>query len=551
MNRKKIKNKIINATSRDINLSRKTFSYLFFTLLAIVLIVEVIILKGIIFKTTHIPSEIEVIIALTIIAISFLISGVVIDKIHNRTQFYNIAYLICLVGLIFIGIPILIFEYIGLVITLISLTFMTCIWFTILIHETNILNRGRITAYLLMFCFALGSFGFIFAVNEIFFIFFIITEFILFVGIFKHSKNYTYIETTERLKSKENFKQIIFEKHFFRYSSSFTILSFILGNLLAWYGFNIEIFTFFIATFLYTIAAGIFLDNIGRKTSIVVGILVLSFFLISYGSYTESEFIFGMPRLIFFSFHYAFSLAPLLLAVFTVSGDFSTERQNLKYRGRINGLFMSLIFFGIVLGFLFSRLLTTLYLNFPILDVYIPNLPEYLNAFILVIILVWMMGMKEFLMSKERRWAEYLNYLYVFNTESGVCLYSYNFSEEKTEDVEKIANIEIGMDDDLISGALSGILTIVSEITKSKKQLRKIVKEGKYVYFSHGKNHVVSLISSMDLPILLKKLDKFSKEFEEKFDENINDFGVNMSVFKDGEFLVEKYFKEKHSFFID
>ncbi|TXT65030.1 MAG: hypothetical protein BAJALOKI3v1_140021 [Promethearchaeota archaeon] len=54
----------------------------------------------------------------------------------------------------------------------------------------------------------------------------------------------------------------------------------------------------------------------------------------------------------------------------------------------------------------------------------------------------------------------------------------------------------------------------------------------------------------MDLPVLLKKLDAFSKKFEDQFRKHIIDLGANISVFKDAELLVEKFFKEKHSFFI-
>lgn len=54
----------------------------------------------------------------------------------------------------------------------------------------------------------------------------------------------------------------------------------------------------------------------------------------------------------------------------------------------------------------------------------------------------------------------------------------------------------------------------------------------------------------MDLPVLLKKLDAFSKDFEEKFKDEINDFGVNVAVFEDTRFLVKKYFSQKHPFFL-
>ena len=199
--------------------------------------------------------------------------------------------------------------------------------------------------------------------------------------------------------------KIIFEKHFFRYSSSFTVLSFILGDLLARYGFDLDIIAFSIASFFYLLAAGWFLDNIGRKYAIVLGILVLSFFLISYGSFVEAEVIYGIPKKIYLSIHYGFSITPLLLAIFTVSGDFSTERGNLKYRGRINGLLISLMFIGIVIGYVFSKWINGLYNANPDLNLIIPEFPDRINSFLLVILLVWMMGMKEFLVSKELQWA--------------------------------------------------------------------------------------------------------------------------------------------------
>ncbi|MBD3194992.1 MAG: hypothetical protein GF317_08060 [Candidatus Lokiarchaeota archaeon] len=549
MNKQKLKARVIRITTRDISLPKRIFIYLFLSLLSIVFILEVFIFKYIIFRSRTFPTEIDILIALFLVGGSYLFSGYVVDLIKNRTLFFNVIFGVCIAGLILVSISNFILEYIGLVITLISITFMANLWFTILIYETNILNRGRLIAYLLMFSFPLGLFGSLLAINELSFMVFVIFEFILFIGILFLSRKYTYIENEERLRSKESFKQIIMEKHFFRYISSFTMLSFILGNLLALYGFTIEFFTFSIATFLYTITAGIFLDNIGRKTSIVVGILVLSFFLISYGSFTETPFIYGMPRLVFLSFHYAFSLSPLLLAVFTISGDLSTERQNLKYRARINGLFMSLVFFGIISGFLFSRLINFLYATYPVVNLIVPNLPEYLNAFILVVLLVWMMAMKEFLVSKESKWAEHLHYLYIINP-AGVCLYNYNFDAKKSESLENLRDNEDDIDVDLVSGALSGVLTILSEITKSNKQLRKIVKKGRYIYFSYGKKYIVSLISSMDLPVLLKKLDKFSKDFGERFKEEINNFAANVSVFDDTKILVEHYFNQKHSFFL-
>lgn len=246
-----------------------------------------------------------------------------------------------------------------------------------------------------------------------------------------------------------------------------------------------------------------------------------------------------MPREIFLSIHYAFSLAPLLLAILTVSGDFSTERENVRYRGRINGFFISLVFFGVILGFFFSRTLNFLYSIYPELNDVIPDFPNRLNSFLLVILLVWMMAMKEFLISKEKDWASAIISILVFHKNS-VCLYDQKFKRNEGELPSKL-------DENVISGALTGVLTIISEITQSKERLRKIDKKGHYLYFSYGKSHIVTLITSMDLPILIKKLDAFSKDFGTKYEKILKYFVGNVSPFEDTKYLVEKYFNQKYS----
>jgi MFS family permease len=489
----------------------------------------------------------EVYILLITLATSFLISGIIVDKIKNRTKFFNIILLVCAVGLFLSAIPNLIFYYVGLFLVLLTIPQLIILWFTILVHETNILNRGRITTYLLISGFSLGSISVIFIVFDFLYIFFGFLEIGVLIIIYRCSRKYKYIETQERLKSDKKYLKIIFEKHFFRYSSSFIILSFILGNLLAGYGFEVDFGIFALASFIYLIAAGCSLDNIGRKISIVLGIVVLSFFLISSGSFINASYIFGLPRTTVLSIHYGFSILPILLAIFTISGDFSTERGNLKFRGRINGLFMSLLLFGAIIGYVVNLLITDLYVRFPVLENFIPNFPDYLNAFILVILLAWMMAMKEFLVSKEKKWANFLKNIFVFN-KSGVCLYNYSF--EKKEFVKKNseeAEFDEDLDEDLISGALSGIITIISEITHSKRQLRQIQKEEGTLLFTYGRYHIVSLIASVDLPVLFKKIDEFSREFEQKFIKELKNFQGNIQRFEPARFLIVKYFSQRFS----
>ena len=175
-----------------------------------------------------------------------------------------------------------------MIILLLAIPQLIIVWFTILVHETNILNRGRISTYLLIPCFNLGALSIIFIIFDFLYIYFGILELCVFFIIFWLSRSYKYRETEVRLKSDKKYLKIVFEKHFFRYTSSFTILSFTLGNILARYSFEVEIFIFLIVSSLYLIVAGCFFDNLGRKVSIVLGILVISFF---FNSGTNGNFI--------------------------------------------------------------------------------------------------------------------------------------------------------------------------------------------------------------------------------------------------------------------
>ncbi|MFX1323140.1 MAG: hypothetical protein ACFFAQ_16005, partial [Promethearchaeota archaeon] len=56
------------------------------------------------------------------------------------------------------------------------------------------------------------------------------------------------------------------------------------------------------------------------------------------------------------------------------------------------------------------------------------------------------------------------------------------------------------------------------------------------------------LISSMDLPVLTRKLDNFSKDFEDKFYEDLKEFVGNMTPFESTKYLIKKNFTQKYAF---
>lgn len=538
--------------AKDVDIGKKSFFYLFFSFLAIILIVEFFILDYFVNMKHGFAREIPIIIILFVISLIFLLSGFLVDIIKDKTRLYIITLSICIIGLYLSIFSYPLTNLISLLIILITIPQLIIVWFSTLVHETNILNRGRITAILLTICFLIGLTGLIFIFFKDLFIFLIIIETIFLIIIMWFSRTYKYVETEKRLKSDKKYLKVIFEKHFSRYSVSFAVLSGLLGGLLynsldCFGRYEIDIIAFSVISFFYVIAAGWFFDNVGRKNTLVIGILIVSFFYISHGSfYLEGvELVFWIPIKIHISIHYAFAILPLLLAIITISGDFSTERGNLRYRGRINGLFMSLMCFGLALGYLLYRSFDVLYTETNI-ETVLPNLPNLLNSFVLVIFLVWIMAGKDILVSKERDWANSLKSLFVFS-KNGVCIYNHSFVRkyQPKEDEE-----ESEIDEDLISGALSGIITIISEITRSKKHIKKIDKEGNHLFFAFGKYHIATLIATSDLPVLFKKLDDFSREFGQTFSKDLKRFQGNVQKFASAKYMIKKYFRQKYSEFM-
>ncbi len=144
------------------------------------------------------------------------------------------------------------------------------------------------------------------------------------------------------------------------------------------------------------------------------------------------------------------------------------------------------------------------------------------------------MPLPEILSAKEANWANTLRNMYIFYNNS-VCLYNKSFlSEQETLEL---------LNEDLITSGLSGVLSIITEITNEKKKLRIIDKERVKIYFSYGAFSTVALISSKYLPILFKKLEIFTKAFEKQFKDDLVNFNGKTDQFVKTDDLITKYFK--------
>lgn len=512
---------------RDLDITRRGVVYFVIAFSFYFIAIEYIVLRFISFLPHGIEVTVHsgIMMVLTIMA-SLGTSGLMVDKFKDRILLLLICSILVLVGLIFLLFEGTLLEYIGLVIILYFSGVLMIDLLTIVTHESTLLNRGRLTGYILFFASLIGAIAVLCSMMNLIAI--IIIEAIVCVGVLYIREKYKYKETEERLHSHLKFADVLRkQKPISGYLTSFIVLGYILGNAFPFnYEVVIEPVTFIISCMFFLILAGVLMDKMGRKWTYVGGIMILSSLIIFSGVFRE----------LYNALFFGIALPVIIVSLFTLAGDFSTERDTLKYRGRIHATFIFTMMLGIIGGVATTYFLTELYNTNIELLYWIPSLINGINSFLLIVLLVWLMPLPEVLSSRESNWADKMRNLYVFNKDS-ICLYNKNFLPE-----------EIALElpaEDLITGGLTGILTLISEITNERRNLRIIDKDRIKIYFAYGKHVIVTLISSQFLPILFKKLDVFTKAFEREFEQELAHFKGKINPFSNrGDDLVRRYFKK-------
>jgi hypothetical protein len=129
---------------------------------------------------------------------------------------------------------------------------------------------------------------------------------------------------------------------------------------------------------------------------------------------------------------------------------------------------------------------------------------------------------------RRRNWKKSLRNLFVL-TKDGVSLYEYSFG------------IEI-QDPALISAMIAALTNFVREATGSKKALRTVDQEDKKVILYHGDYVTVALLSEKDLPIIHKRIKKFTESFEAQYGKHLKGWKGETTIFKGTEILLSKQF---------
>jgi MFS family permease len=505
---------------RDIDLSRSGFFFFVLGFIHILFNLENLVLYFLGIESQE-GSFILSCLGVCVLLVTFGIGGLIIDFAKRRMKFIAFASLLIPFGYVFLLFPILICNIIGIILIIFLSGLILIDILTIFTHETTILNRGRLLSYILLVSFIPAH---LLAFLTSFFLIIAVGVNSLFIIIaFWVQKNYSYVETEERLQSEKRFMEILASHSIIGYLFAFLTLGFVLGNAYTYNGdIYSEPFNLIVILMLSIVISGLLLDNRGRKWTFTASILVISIIIIF------SDILRGFLSGIFI----AVSVPFMFIVLFTLIGDFSTERNTLKYRGRITSIFILSSILGFLLGAFMNYMFVQLYLTNSDLW-WIPDFVEGINALFLIIILVWIMPLREVLSSKEADWATSLLDFYVFNKNS-VCLYAKRFSTEERDDE---------LSEDLITGGLTGILSLVSEITNEKKHLRIIDKAEIKLYFSYGNHIIVALTARKYLPILFKKSEQFIKRFEKTYHDELSQFYGETSQFSEGiENLINRYF---------
>jgi hypothetical protein len=129
---------------------------------------------------------------------------------------------------------------------------------------------------------------------------------------------------------------------------------------------------------------------------------------------------------------------------------------------------------------------------------------------------------------RQRNWQKSLKNLFIF-TKEGLNLFEYSFG------------IEI-QDPALISAMISALTSFVNEATGSNEMLRSINQENNKVILYHGNHTTAAMMSEKDLPIIHKRVKKFSESFEDEFGAKLKSWKGETTFFKGAEVIVNKYF---------
>jgi MFS family permease len=270
---------------------------------------------------------------------------------------------------------------------------------------------------------------------------------------------------------------------------------------------------------------GITLDHIGRKPVIIMTIVAvgaLSLFFdypeINVDSITMKAIRIGL-----------FIFAGLLIIILTavLVGDVSTRFS----RGRV----MSVILFAVVAGAIIGSLVeNNITYNRDALTFEERVRTADWIGLLFLISLAFVTRAKETLQPHSQDWRDFIERIYI-NTKAGLNVFAYNFKYPSLNRT----NTE---EEDLVSGGLSGVQSILREISHSNRTIEVLDHGDKKLLFHEGKYTTAVLFTKMDLNVLREKLAQFVNLFEYYNQSELEHFFGNVSKLKQLDTLLKRFF---------
>ncbi len=287
------------------------------------------------------------------------------------------------------------------------------------------------------------------------------------------------------------------------------------------------------------IVIGFVFDYFGKKITLSVMILIISIanFLNIFSADAVSEI--NMTVISSFAIFVFFVLTPLLL------GDIGRKSK----MGKMIAFWLVMGFGGLLGGYFFKinllfSIIQDLDINF-LNEIGEINRIVYFNysttsvVFMSCILLLFIISfIKEEISIKEYNWPSSLIKLYIIH-DSGILLYEYSFKES-----------DAGIDSDLVSGGIVGLVSMLKEITKENTRLRTIDHGTKKLIFrwdSSGKAIFVLMVEYESL-IVRQKLSSLVKAFEQTYKKllvEVDTKGVNTQEWSSVKDIIEFYLTRK------
>ncbi|MHA1732277.1 MAG: MFS transporter [Promethearchaeota archaeon] len=510
-----------NVLLRDVKVSPREFATLLFVLWGVAFGLVTIIL-GVWDEDPFVDREyrnLARLLASLAFTLGVLLGGLLVDSRQDKTKLALGVGLIQQVGLFLATMfnNVAAASLVGISMASFCTTAMLVVLGSYLVHFTSLLDRGRVNAYL----FIVGGFGVILIYAFVNFVTYQLSWvasaalFVFYVYLVRGHSWYEKNATPATRGFTLSFWREMFSRGLFLYVIAQFLFTFICGVSFGLIVGDANFFIFILVMFVWSVFIGLLLDNIGRKVTMVVNVLLLSFVLTLNGSSID------FPVDLLSGIFSAVLICALIIAIVT-SGDLGSSE--------INGRGLSLMYFAFIAGLLGGVLLQT-----EALGELSPEELRLLNdvsSLFLVVLMALLIPLRETLRARDLDFREKLLDLFVIFEENGILLYHHRFHEKEGA----------SLDPDLASGGITGGTQLFREITKSDKKIKILDQEDTKILFEYGEFVVCALISTEGFFLIRQRLRQFLEDFEHLFRREIGKMRGDVEAFDATKYLVDKHF---------